>query len=338
MRIMKLLSKTIFYLLTIVIIISISEGAKADMKPYKLNLPKTIGIRTRPDSPRLINSDNIFKYMNGAGELYLAYGFNEIEVYEYSTSDQDSVLVELYYMKSSDDAFGLLSLDWGGEPVELSDSPVKNTVHTIAPSSRALYGAGLLRIWSDTVYARVMAARETPASKDAVLSLGRTIAANHQNPPEPELLNMLCLNIGTDWRLQRDRIGYFRSHLVLNSLYYISHQNILNLDLSTQAVTAPYENFSNTRQSRRIQFLLVKYADFERAQQALETFHNAYLPEHEQNFATGSIIKNPNYFKLEDGWSGYKLHDQYITIVFECPDQESAQIIIQNNKIKKSSL
>ena len=35
--------------------------------------------------------------------------------------------------------------------------------------------------------------------------------------------------------LRQDRTGFFRSHLVLNSLYYLSHQNIFNLDLSAAA-------------------------------------------------------------------------------------------------------
>ena len=49
------------------------------MNAGKLNLPKTVGVWNRPDSPRVINSKNIFKYMNGAGELYLGYRFHHLE-------------------------------------------------------------------------------------------------------------------------------------------------------------------------------------------------------------------------------------------------------------------
>jgi len=169
------------------------------MKVCKLNLPKTIGVWTRPDSPRVINSENIFDYMNGAGELYLGYCFNHLEVYEYTADDEKSILVELYYMKTSDDAFGLLSLDWGGEHVFFSDSPANTANQSLTSSTRALYGAGLLRIWSDNLYSRAMAFRETPASKQAVLTLGKAIAANRKSPPEPELLKILPLHIGSEW-------------------------------------------------------------------------------------------------------------------------------------------
>ena len=294
----------------------------------KLDLPKNVGVRSKPDSPRLINSENIFEYMNGAGELYLAYRFNHLEVYEYKADGEKSILVELYYMETSDDAFGLLSLDWGGEHASFSDSPASKSNQSLTSSTRALYGAGLLRIWSENLYCRVMAFRETPASKQAVLTLGKKIAANRKSPPEPELLKILPLDIGVGWKLRNDRIGYFRSHLVLNSLYYLSHQNILNLDLSTEAVAAPYDSIGG-KDRTRVQFLFVRYGDSGQAQQALDHFHKAYLPEHEKDFVAGSVTESQSYFKIEDGWLGYKVYGPCIALVFECPDENSAQMIIE---------
>ena len=89
----------------------------------KPNLPKTVGVWNRAESPRIIGSNNIFKYMNGAGELYLGYRFRHLEVFNYTSADQGNILVELYFMESPDDAFGLLSLDWGGEPVSFDGAP-----------------------------------------------------------------------------------------------------------------------------------------------------------------------------------------------------------------------
>jgi hypothetical protein len=303
-----------------------------ELEANEINLPKTIGAWTRPDSAQIIDSTNIFKYMNGAGELYLSYGFNHLEVYEYTADNQKIILVELYYMKTSDDAFGLLSLDWGGEPVTFNHSPVSKASYAIAPPDSALYGKGLLRIWSDNIYARVMAEHETPDSREAVLSLGRAIVANHKNPPQPRLLNILPQTIGSHWELRNDRIGYFHSYLVLNSLYYLSHQNILNLDLSAEAVTAPYEK-ANIGGLKRVQFLFVKYSDFTQARQALKKFHKAYLPERKRDFVEGSMTESPYFFKIEDGWLGYRLHGPSIAFVFECPDQKSAQNILKQIQI-----
>ena len=300
------------------------------MNEERVKLPETIGFWTRADSARIIDSGNIFDYMNGAGELYLAYGFDHLEVYEYTSDRHESILVEVYVMHTSNDAFGLLSLDWGGEPVPIRSTPPFQSEPSVSPPARALYGGGLLRIRSGSLYARVMAYRETAESKKAVLSLGRAIAANRKTPAEPELLKILPKTMGPDWKLRQDRIGYFRSHLVLNSLYYLSHQNILRLDHSTEAVTAPYENRSLAGTPKRVQVLFVKYAFPGRAGKALADFHNAYLPEHQKGFDPGVTNKQTNVFKIEDGWLGYALDGAFLAVVFECPNRESAQLIIKH--------
>ena len=297
-----------------------------------INLPKTVGHWARPDSPRVINSKNIFEYMNGAGELYLGYRFSHIEVFDYTSESQENILVELYFMETSDDAFGLLSLDWGGEHVSFGGSNVNTSDQSLRPSARALYGGGLLRIWSDNLYARIMADRETPASKEAVHTLGKAIVAKRKTQPEPELLKFVHSDIGSAWRLRKDRLSFFRSYLVLNSIYYLSEENLLDLDLSTEAVIAPYEHISSSSDHKPVQFLLLKYENHERAWKALNHFHHIYLPEYKKNFSANSPTRNPSLFKLEDGWLGYELLGKYIAIVFECSDQESARIIIQKNE------
>lgn len=300
------------------------------MEADKIKLPKSIGSWTRSDTPREINSENIFAYMNGAGELYLAYRFQRLDVFEYTSDNQNNILVELYYMQTSDDAFGLLSLDWGGEPVFFEESPADTSNQTpTAPPLRALYGAGLLRIWSDTIYARVLANRETLASKQTVLALGRIIAANRKRPPEPELFRRPPKRIGSAWDLRKDRMSFFRSYLVLNSIYYLSEKDILDLDLSAEAVMAPYENVSSATDPKRCQFLMVKYEDEKRALKALNHFHNAYMPEYRQGDTVDSTNATPILFELEDGWLGYKLIGNYVVIVFECPDQDSVGTIIE---------
>jgi hypothetical protein len=82
--------------------------------------------------------------MDGAGELYLGYRFQHLDVYEYTSPAQGEILVELYSMESPDDAYGLLSGDWGGEAADLKASGY-DAAQSGVP--RALYGAGLLRIW-----------------------------------------------------------------------------------------------------------------------------------------------------------------------------------------------
>jgi hypothetical protein len=165
-----------------------------------------------------------------------------------------------------------------------------------------------------------------------VLALGKAIVANRKSPPEPELLKFLAPHVGSAWKLRKDRLSFFRSYLALNSIYYLSYENILDLDLSTEAVIAPYEHLSSSGDRTRSQFLLVKHENRVRARKALNHFHDAYLPEHKKEFTADSPAKSLSLFKIEDGWVGYKLLGKYIAIVFECPDQECARGIIQKNE------
>ena len=330
--VMNLLLKKIFVLLTITMTILICGGASGKMNVNKPDLPKTVGAWNRLEPSRIINADNIFEYMNGAGELYLGYRFRHLEVINYRSADQGNILVELYFMESSDDAFGLLSLDWGGEPVSIDGSPAAISNQYFTAPTRALYGGGLLRLWSDDIYSRIMAERETPASKAAVLALGMAIAAGNQNSPEPALVKLLPLEIDGVWKLRVDRLSFFRSYLVLNSIYYLSHENIIDLDLSAEAVSAPYEHTPSSGDPKRCQFLLVKYENPERASHALNRFHDSYLAGFEKEIQKETTAYSTSVFKLEDGWTAYKLIGKYIAIVFGSPDPASAGAILQKNE------
>ncbi|UCC38353.1 MAG: hypothetical protein JSV96_10955 [Candidatus Aminicenantes bacterium] len=286
-------------------------------------LPKTVGLWTRADSPKFVDAQNIFDYMDGAGELYVGYRFDHLEYFEYKAKTQEDILVELYFMKTSDDSYGLLSLDWGGEPMDLSQSPIDND------DPRALYGEGLLRLWSDNIYARIMAYQETPESRQTVLTLGRSVVQGRNNPNKPALLKNLPDSLPSNWTLRKDRASYFRSHLVLNSIYYLGQENILELDHTSEAVTALYERKTPSGEKILIRFLLVEYSENERARNALTQFHRAYLPEHPFPKRSDHSGKISNVYSIEDGWMGYKLQNSMIAFIFECPDQETARTIIE---------
>jgi hypothetical protein len=119
---------------------------------------------------------------------------------------------------------------------------------------------------------------------------------------------------------------------VLNSIYYLSHENILDLDLSAEAVSAPYQTIPGPGDPKRSQFLLVQYESTERARQAKTRFQDAYLSGHEKGKTAETAGSSPGLFKLEDGWMAYKLIGRHIAIVFESPDPESARAILQKNE------
>jgi len=308
--------------------ISIRQGAKAEMTETSVKLPGTVGVWNLSGSPQIFDSKNIFDYMNGGGELYLAYRFDHLQVDRYTGPDKTEITVEIYFMEDPDDAFGLLSLDWGGDMLDFQSGFENHKTSSIAPKTRALYGGGLLRLCAGSVYARILAFPETPASKDAVLKIGKAISSGKDPNPEPSWLKTVPETINNDWKLMRHRLAYFHSHLVLNSQYYLSHKNILKLDHSTEAVFASFESEKQDGTKIRFKTLNIQYDSPEKAEAALDSFVNAYIPE--QEFRTGNKIKDQGSFDVEDGWMGYHMKKTSLLLVFECPDQKLVKKILEN--------
>ena len=317
-----------------------------EMPAPVMNLPKTVVGWSRPDVPQRIDRDNIFSYMDGGGELYLAYGFDHLDVYNYTSAHDGSILTEIYWMKSSDDGFGLLSGDWGGEPVVLGAKPSAHTELARVPSHRALYGAGLLRIWADDVYARVMAERETPSSRQAVIAIGHAIAAGRKNPAPPALVNGLPPGPIANFHLRSDRVCYFRSHLVLNSVFFLATENILNLESTAEAVVAEYARSSASGPGpsaspatspqadaaspvapgpvTSAHLVIVRYRDEDTARRALSHFQQVYF-----SGAQGKQGLNSGVVHVEDGWVGYGLAGRGLALAFGSPNQQTARLLVE---------
>jgi hypothetical protein len=262
--------------------------------------------------------------MNGAGELYLGYRFNKLEVSYYRMPGQDEILTELYFMKSPEDAFGLLSMDWNGEPVTLyEEDSLIQVPETVLPA-QALYGSGLLRIWSGNLYARIMAFRETPEAREAVLALGKACVQDRKPAEVPKWMNSLPLSINDSWILEKDHVHFLRSQLVLNSIYFISYSNILNLDLSTEVVAGRYRLLSKIGKNSTGYIFPIRYASASKARKALDGFHKIYFPE--SPLLPGERSDGKPVVRLTEGnWSGYVLSGPYVVLGFEFPDNRSLE-------------
>jgi hypothetical protein len=156
-----------------------------------------------------------------------------------------------------------------------------------------------------------MATRESEASRHAVLALGRAIVAGRPDSPPPRLAASLPQSVGPGLQLRPDSVCFLRSHLVLNSVYFVSQKDILNLGPTAEALAARYG---------KARLLLVRYADAAAARNALERFRAAYLPEAPPGEA--------GFAHIEDGWAGFRLSGRSLALVFEAPDREAAGSLI----------
>jgi len=104
----------------------------------------------------------IFDYIDGAGEVYRAYNFKLLLVRRYRRSGQPSIVVDLFDMGSSEDAFGVFSFEREGDDVGIGQD--------------SEYGGGMLRFWKGRFFVCASAAKETASAKRAIFQLGKAIA------------------------------------------------------------------------------------------------------------------------------------------------------------------
>lgn len=320
------------YFIMAVLLVAFAADAFAAEEVSLIKPPETVGTWKR-SGPTVIQPKGVFDYMDGAGELYLAYNMERLEAYRYTSADHGSILLEIYYTASADDAWGLLSGDWGGEAVSVSAGreEVPQTYGGRVPAARALYGAGLLRLAAGTVYARVLAERETAESRGAVLALGRAIAEHQvvQHPP-PALVTRLPERL-PGLQLIPERVMFFRTHLVLNSVYYLSSSNILALTNRCEAVSAVFRQQAPAEAEGgkpSIQFLIIRYPSPEEAEKALDSFLASYLPEVKRETPPreeGTLYSS----SVEDGWVSVSRRQSYLAAAFRAASRDASEALVR---------
>jgi hypothetical protein len=246
---------------------------------------------------QVFTREDIFDYIDGGGEIYLAYDFQFVFVREYVREGAPSIVVEAYQMSSSEDAYGVFTHDPDGDEVDLGQG--------------AIYGAGLLRFWKDKIFVRVMADRETAEARAFVMALGKKIAgAIPEDGEKPGLIKFL-----PETGLKPKSLHYFHTLISLNAHYYLANVNVLNLSPETQAAMARYE-----REGSEARVLLVEYPTVERAVDAEGRFTEMFLLE---RFAADRK-REPK--KLEDGkFAGITRKSRYLVIVIEADKKQDLE-------------
>ena len=237
--------------------------------------------------------EGIYKYMDGAGELYREYDYRELFVRKLLKAGQPAVTVELFDMGTPGRAFGVFAHTRDGPEAGVGQG--------------SEYRAGLLCFWKGRFFACVRAEHETAEAKRAVMDTGHAIAAAiKQTGPLPALLDLLPKQ-----DLIEQNVRYFFKHTCLNYHYFIADDNILKLGKDTEAVLAPYR-----QPGGRHYLLLIKYPTTEAANAALESFLHAYLPD----------AKTSGIARTENGkWTGATMRGDMIIILLDAISRERAE-------------
>jgi len=278
-------------------------GGKEFMKP-EISFSAEIRGWKWDGKTKNFNSRTLFDYMNGAAELYLAYGVQSVDIYQFEKSGQPSLTMEIYRMGSSADAYGIFSFEKQDEDAGIGQG--------------SEFGGGMLRFWKGPYFVSIYGEGEGPELEAAIIHLGKEVAQSiSQSGPPPPLIQRLP---DTKLGLIPKSIRYIRSHVLLNQRFFIANQNILHLSPQTEAVIAQY-----LRGSQKIHLLLIRYSAEKQAETALQSFKKAYMPEAGEK---GSL-------KTEDRkWTAAKRHREFILTVFGAPVLADADELIEAAEVK----
>lgn len=275
---------TIFFMTPSIYAGSLEELQKA--------LPDKVLNWTKAEEDTFYDAQTIFDYIDGAGEVYRAYNMQRCLSRRYMASEEPALVLDLFELASSYDAFGLFTHDPDGERLAIGQG--------------AVYRSGWLGFWKDRFFISLYADDETEASRQALRELAGNVASLiKKEGPKPPILSRLPKK-----GLQAGSIRYFHDHPVLNRHYFIATENLLRLGGRTDAVLAAYQ-----LKEGAAQVLLVNYGDAEKAKDACSGFLKHYLPD-----ADASGVS-----KLENNkWCGASVKGAWLGVVLEADSREIA--------------
>ena len=303
----KVSLKLFAILFSVLIFQGVVMGIEIELKPL---LPEGSEDFDKSGKVQIFDRENLFDYINGGAELYLSYDFQRLLVQEYRAK-QISITVEVYWMKTSQDAFGLFSLEQEADNPPEADTARRG--ETLQIGDRANYGSGLLKFWKGNYFGRIMDLRGDDRSKEVILELGRKIASKIDKKGKlPELLSRLPAE-----GLIPNSERFFHKKIVLNNLYFLSTENLLNLSEKTSAVMADY-----TLGKMNLKLLLISYPDSAEAKSAFVNFCTKYL-----KFSPSGkrVIQKVE----EDKFIGLELERNYLWITFEGTDEKKTGTVLQ---------
>jgi len=259
-------------------------------------LPKDINGWSVSEEDKLFDEETIFDYINGAGEIYRTYNFRSLLARQFSREGQPNIIADLFDMGSAKDAFGIFTHSLEDEDVGIGQG--------------ATYMEGLLSFWKDRFFVSLYVEEETAEAKEALFSLAKGIASSIKEEGKiPDIVSLFPPE-----NLDKSKIRYFHSYIILNYHFFVADDNILYFDQETDAALGLYE-----QNGKRSYLLLVRYLNDEKANEAYDNFLDVYMPDAGES----------TMVKTEDGqWTAARLNGDLLSVIFNALSESHAHKIL----------
>ena len=262
-------------------------------------LPDAIAGWKKVDPPNFYTPENLSNYIDGGAELYISYNFKNALSMKYVDAADNEIEVDILDMGSAPDAFGVFA-----HSRETIDDRFGQGCE---------YAAGLLTFWKDRYYVSILAYPETAEKREVVFKLGRAIADGIKSEGAlPPIIALLPAE-----NLLPETVRYFHHYIWLNSFYFVSHENVLNIGNDTPAALGKYRQDGAT-----FFLLLVHYPDAAKAEAAGRQFRQKLLDGAEDGMRPTK----------EGRWTGLQCRGDLVSVVFNAPDAPTVRAFL--SKIK----
>jgi hypothetical protein len=274
---------------SVLICVVIADVVIAEDSLTKL-LPESLDGWRRSEATQIYDRENLFDYINGGAEIYLAYDFQQLAVQKYALKMDDSlqrksVIAEVWQMNSAADAYGVYSLDQMLKDVDIGQ--------------KGGYDFGLLRFWKGRYFVKILGLEDN--LKETILKLGRFI---EKEIKEQGKLPSLVSKLPSDSLMKRS-VRFFHKSIILKNLYFFEEQNVLHVYKLTNCVLADYKT-----NEQILKLLLIQYPDTTIAKKVQEKLQTVYLSD--ETYGEDKIFRTK-----EREIIGLDREGNYLALVFE---------------------
>lgn len=250
---------------------------------------------------KFYNTTELYDYINGGAELYLSYGMEVVISQLLVNSAGDEIRLEIFDMAEPKNAFGVFT-------------------HT-RTSNKKKYGqgsqgfTGAQIFWKNKYFVSVIANDENVEINAAIDLISISVDNNIKSKGEvPGIISLL-----PETEMVQDGFVYFHHYIWLNSFFFLSNENILNINRETDAVIAKYGD-----NEHRYFLLLVEYPTATEAKEAQTNFRNEFEKD----------VDSEIYMVEENKWQGAKKLDNLLMIAFACKNDDKIKELFSSVKNK----
>jgi hypothetical protein len=318
----SLMRRLVRILLSLALICVLWSGAAFSQDDPTELLPESVGGWAKSALAQSYSRQNLFDYIDGGAEVYLAYDFQQLTVQHYADTSPDSaekgsITAEMWRMNSSADAFGLFSLERDGEKINVGQDGV--------------YAYDRVRFWKGPFFVDVFSEKEV--AKNILIKIGKKIASKiEEKGDRPPLVSKLPYKaiddkLAVTVKLISSSVQFFHQYMVLRNLYFFERADSLGLDSETNCVLADYAVGGDT-----LKLLVIEYPDSVRATNA----HLGFVvldSDSTDSRARESLLRESLIIVGSEGTVGIDQHGRYLALVFGGQDKEKVSWLLSRVEI-----